>query len=179
MLLIDAAQGVSTQDAKLADIICERNRACIVVLNKWDLVRRDTNTMHAYIRDVREKLAFIDYAPVVVVSAKTGIRVRTLLDTICTISDRYQHRVATADLNRVLQHIAGVKPPPKGRTRTKFYYAAQVSSGPPVLKIFTNNPDSIPRHYVRYLERRLREEFGFDGVPIELQFAHKSKTAGG
>jgi GTPase len=175
MLLIDAAQGVSTQDAKLADIICERNRACIVVLNKWDLIEKDTRTMNEFIKNVRDKLAFLDYAPVMVVSAKTGVRVRTLLDTICLLHDRYRIRVATAELNRALQDITASKPPPKGATRTKFFYATQVSSGPPVFKIFTNNPHSIPRHYNRYLERRFREQFGFEGVPVELQFAHKSK----
>ncbi len=179
ILLLDASEGVSTQDAKLAAQICERNRGCIVVLNKWDTIQKDSKTHDVFMKKVRDELPFVDFAPVLTVSALTGLRARTILDVIVDVGKNYYERIETAVFNKALQQIVEHNPPPRGpRRTTKIYYAVQVTSAPPVFKLYTNSPKSIPQHYVRYLERKLRERFGFTGIPLNLQLAHRSNSGG-
>ena len=177
VLVIDASQGVTAQDAKLAAQIYDRYRACIVVLNKWDLLEKNTKTHDEYIAKVRSELAFIDFAPIVVVSALTGFRARKILDVIVDVWEPYMRRVATGEVNRELQAICSRNPPPGGASQpAKILYATQVAAGPPTFKLFTNNTRGFPKHYQRFLERRIRERFGFENAPICLQFTGRKKS---
>ena len=176
ILMIDACDGVTTYDARLAAQIYERSRACIVAVNKWDLIEKKDKSYEHFIRDVRAKLAFIDFAPVVALSALTGQRVRAILDMILDIGQRYSLRIATADVNRAIQEICAHHPPPGlGRQRTKIYYITQVSTAPPVFKLFTNHPRVFTTAYIKYLERSLRERFKLDCIPLCLQVSGRVK----
>jgi GTP-binding protein len=176
ILLLNAEEGVTAQDMKLASQIYDRKKACIIAVNKWDLIEKDNKSYTDFVKKVRADLSFMDFAPVIPVSALTGQRVRSILDLIISVGDTYQKRVPTSVFNKKLIEIYDKNPSPKNRrNRTRLYYGTQVKTSPPIFKIFTNNPGSFPEHYLKYLERSIREEFGFDGVPVCLQFAnHKS-----
>jgi len=176
ILMIDARDGVTTYDARLAAQIYERNRACIVAVNKWDLIEKKDKSYEHFVRDVRAKLAFIDFAPVVALSALTGQRVRNILDMILDIGQRYSLRIATPEVNRVIEEVCAHHPPPGlGNSRTKIYYATQVSTAPPVFKLFTNHPRVFTTAYTKYLERSLRERFKLDCIPLCLQVSGRVK----
>lgn len=179
-LMLDAAQGVTAQDVKLAAEIYERRRCCIVVANKWDLVAKQTKTHEAFVARVRAALPFLDFAPVMTASAATGLRVRKLFDLIEKLGDGYGRRISTSEVNRAVEQIYLQNPPPRGRTtRTRIYYATQVETEPPTFKIFTNHPDAFLPSYRRYFERALRERFGFDGIPVCLAIAQRVKKERG
>jgi len=152
-------------------------KACIIAVNKWDLIEKDNKSYENFVKKVREDLSFMDFAPIIPVSALTGQRVRSILDLIIDIGETYHKRIATSVFNKKLIEIYDRNPSPKNRrNKTRLYYGTQVKSAPPIFKIFTNNPGSFPDHYMKYLERSIKEEFGFNGVPVCLQFAnHKSE----
>jgi GTP-binding protein len=176
LLLIDAAQGVTDQDQKLAAEIYEMKRACIVVINKWDLIAKDNKTHDSYIRTMQEQLPFLDFAPALCVSALTGLRVRKVLDLLEAVEKTYEQNVSTGEFNRVLKWIVEHNPMPRYRGRNiKIYYGTQVGTAPPSFVLFTNAPKEIPEHYQRYLEREIREKFDFAGTPIQLLFKERPK----
>jgi len=176
ILMIDATQGVTTHDARLAAQIYDRSRACIVAVNKWDLLEKQDKSYEHFIKEVRAKLAFIDFAPVIALSALTGQRVRKILDMIVDIGQRYQVRISTPEVNRAIEEICGQhQPPGSGNRRTKIYYATQFANAPPVFKIFTNNPKAFTKPYLKYLERTLRERFRMDCIPLCLQVCARSQ----
>jgi len=176
ILMLDAAQGVTTQDAKLAAEIYDRKRACIILINKWDLIEKETKTHEAFVNAVRSDLSFIDFAPIVTVSAVTGLRVRKLFDLIETLGAGYSRRVATSEVNRGVQQIYDQNPPPRGPShRTRIYYSSQVATAPPTFKIFTNHTEAFQPSYLRYFERAVRERFNFEGLPIRIEIAPRSK----
>ncbi len=177
LFIVDAVQGVSSQDARLAAQIYDRNKACILVINKWDLVEKDPKTHEKFVTMLRTELAFLDFAPVITVSALTGFRVRKILDIIDEISNTYNKKIPTPQLNREIRRICEVRTPPKGLGgRTKIFYAAQIDTVPPTLKIFTNHPKSFPRHYRKYMERAIREKFELDGLPVYLKIIGKNES---
>ncbi len=177
LLIIDAVQGVTTQDAKLAEQICERRRSCVIVINKWDCLNKDTHTYKRMSDSIRDALPFLDYAPVVAVSAKTGLRVRKILDIIYELEESYGKRVSTGEVNRIIKSIYEHHPPPRGsHNKTKIYYAAQVRTRPPVFKLYTNNKKAFSPQYVRYLEREMRERCGFSGVPVCITVARRQQS---
>jgi len=177
ILLLNAEEGVTAQDSKLASQIYDRKKACIIAVNKWDLIEKDNKSYENFVKKVREDLSFMDFAPIIPVSALTGQRVRSILDLIIDIGETYHKRIATSVFNKKLIEIYDRNPSPKNRrNKTRLYYGTQVKSAPPIFKIFTNNPGSFPDHYIKYLERSIKEEFEFNGVPVCLQFAnHKSE----
>jgi GTP-binding protein len=176
ILMLDAAQGVTTQDAKLAAEIYDRKRACIILINKWDLIEKETKTHEAYVNKVRAELSFIDFAPIITVSAVTGLRVRKLFDLIEALGAGYSRRVATSEVNRGIEQIYEQNPPPRGPShRTRIYYASQVATAPPTFKIFTNHTEAFQPSYLRYFERAVRERFGFEGLPIRIEIAARAK----
>jgi len=179
ILMLDAQQGITTQDAKLAAQVYERNRACILVVNKWDLIEKSTKTFEAFKKMVYDELPFMDFAPIVVISALTGLRVRKILDVILEIGTLYHKRISTSQFNRELKTLYEKNPPPRGtRGRPKIFYGSQVVSGPPIFKLFTSNPKEIPQNYKKFLERSIRERFGFIGNPVCLQFVHRTRNKG-
>ncbi len=178
ILMLDASQGITAQDAKIASHIYERKRACVLLVNKWDIVEKDNKSHDAYIRSVFDELSFINYSPIVTVSALTGLRVRKILDNILELDTFFNKRITTASLNKGILKILNKYPPPHDtRRKVNIYFSTQVETAPPVIKIFTNNPSAIPENYKRYLERAIREHFAFNGVPVCLQFVnHLKKT---
>ena len=176
ILMLDASQGVTTQDAKLAAEIYDRKRACIILINKWDLIEKETKTHEAFVENVRAELSFIDFAPILTISAVTGLRVRKLFEVIENLGACYTRRVPTSEVNRGIEQIYNQYQPPRGPTsRTRIYYSSQVATSPPTFKIFTNHPDAFQPAYLRYFERALREHFGFDGIPIRIEIAARAK----
>lgn len=176
ILMVDATDGVTTHDARLAAQIYDRSRACIVAVNKWDLMEKQDKSYEHFIKDVRAKLAFIDFAPVIALSALTGQRVRKILDMILDIGKRYRLRIPTPEVNRAIVEICGHHAPPgSGNRRTKIYYVTQFATAPPVFKIFTNNPQAFTKPYLKYLERALRERFRLDCIPLCLQVSGRGE----
>ena len=178
LLLIDASQGVTDQDQKLAAEIYEMGRACILVINKWDLIEKDNKTHDNYMSEVYAQLPFLDFAPALCVSALTGLRVRKVLDLIEEVEGIYEQKVSTSEFNKLLKTAFARNPLPRlGRGSVKIYYGTQDGTSPPSFVLFTNAPQDVPENYKRFLEREIRERFGFAGTPIRLFFKERPKRA--
>ena len=176
LIMIDAEEGITEQDSKIAGYVHEQGKASIVVVNKWDLVGKETNTMKNFQLRVKEGLNFMMYAPSVYISAKTGQRVDTLFDMIKDVLAENTKRVSTGVLNDVINEaIAMVQPPSDKGKRLKIYYATQASIKPPTFVLFVNNAELAHYSYVRYLENQLRAKFGFEGTPIKFIIREKNK----
>jgi GTP-binding protein len=175
LLLLDAVEGVTAQDTHIAGYIVEEAKGVVILVNKWDLIDKDTKTIERYTADVRQALRFISYAPVVFVSALTGQRVAEAVDTALRVQEARCYRMSTAQLNRLVQDaVSRHSPPSKRGKRLKIYYATQVGTAPPSFSFFVNDPQSVHFSYRRYLENRLRGLFGFEGSPLRLSF-HKRR----
>lgn len=177
LVVLDAEEGVTEQDERIAGYVHEAGRGCVFVVNKWDTLEKDNSTLGVYVDKVRTGFKYLAYAPIVFVSAKTGQRIGKIMTTVDEVMGQYIHRVTTSDLNRVFSEATDAHHAPlaHGR-RVKFYFATQVATRPPSFVIFTNQPDSIHFSYERYLVNRFREAFGFDGVPIRLIFRGREKN---
>ena len=175
ILMIDASEGVTEQDVKVAGYAHEKGRACVVALNKWDLIEKDNSTAGAYVEKVRTDLKYMDYAPIIFVSALTGQRTFKVLSLVDSVVDQFRKRVTTGELNRVIEDAEKKHHPPSYQGRfVKLYYASQVGTSPPSFVIFTNCPEGIHFSYERYIENRIRDAFGFEGTPIRLFFKERS-----
>jgi GTP-binding protein len=176
LLLLDSKEGVTDQDARIGGFIHEKGKGCILVVNKWDLVEKDSQTMARYERDLREHLKYLSYAPVVFISALTGQRVRKILEVVDRISEQTKKRIPTSRVNKYFGKWIEKFPPPlyKGRS-VKLNYITEVSTAPPTFVIYTNFPDGIHFSYERYILNQMRETFGFEGVPVRLLFRKKRK----
>jgi len=176
LLLLDAVEGATAQDAHIAGYILEEAKSVVVVVNKWDLVEKDTYTMQIYTQHLFTVLRFLDYVPMLFISALTGQRVDQVLPTALRVQDARLIRVPTAELNRILQDaVARHSPPSKAGKRLKFYYATQVAVDPPTFVFFVNDPRLVHFSYERYLENQLREHYGFLGTPLRLSFRKRGK----
>jgi GTP-binding protein len=171
LLLIDAQDLVTAQDAHVAGYILEEKRSVVVLVNKWDLVDKDTHTMEAYTKEVRAALQFLDYVPVVFVSALTGQRVNKVLPLAYEVYQERQVRITTGELNRLMEEVVVRHPPPhKGNRRLKFFYATQASVEPPTFVFFVNEPELVHFSYQRYIENQIRRHYRFTGTPLKLVF---------
>jgi GTP-binding protein len=176
LLLVDALEGATAQDAHIAGYILEEAKSVVVVVNKWDLVEKDAYTMQTYIDHVYTVLRFLDYVPALFVSALTGQRVDQVLPAALRVQEERFIRIPTAELNRVLQEaVARHAPPSKAGKRLKFYYVTQATIDPPTFLFFVNDPRLVHFSYERYLENRLREHYGFLGTPLRLSFRKRGK----
>ena len=176
LMLIDAQDGVTEQDTKIAGLVHEEGKACVVVVNKWDAIEKETNTMEQYRKQVLEDLKFMDYAPVLFVSAMTGQRVHTVLDVVSQAYAQYTKRVPTGVLNDVLADAqASLQPPATNGRRLKIYYGTQQHVAPPTFILFVNDEELMHFAYQRYLENFLRKTFDFTGTPIRLVLRAKHK----
>lgn len=176
LLLVDAEEGVTAQDAHIGGMLAESNAGIIILVNKWDLVEKDTHTMHEFEAQVRHDLNFIPYAPILFISAQTGQRVNRILDLALEVNESRYHRVSTAALNKFMRDVTTQHPPPsKTGVRVKFFYATQASTAPPTFVFFVNKPDWVHFGYQRYLENQLREAFPLQGTPIRLLFRARSE----
>ncbi|MGA2330157.1 MAG: ribosome biogenesis GTPase Der [Syntrophales bacterium] len=178
LLVIDAEEGMTEQDAKIAGLTVEKGVACIIVVNKWDVIDKDNSTVGNYVRDIKETTKFMDYAPIVFVSALTGQRVSKIFDVIETLLIQYTKRVSTAEINRLVREILASNPPARHQNRANsFSYVTQVSSAPPTFVFFVREPRAIHFSYRRFLTNRIREAFGFDQSPIRVIFRKKNRSA--
>ena len=169
LILIDATEGVTEQDTKVAGMAHEAGKASIIVVNKWDLIEKDGKTMDAMRKDVRNALAFMPYAPILFISAKTGQRVSKLFDLIVRADAQTAARISTGMLNDVLADAQSrVQPPTDKGRRLKIYYMTQVAARPPHFVAFCNDAKLFHFSYRRYLENRIRDTFGLEGTPVIL-----------
>ncbi len=170
LLVIDALDGVTEQDQKLAGRIADEGRACVIVVNKWDAVEKDSHTIYDYERLVRDRLHFTDWAEMIFVSAMTGQRVEKILERVKLAAEQHSRRVTTAVINEVLEDATRWHSPPTTRQgrQGKIYYGTQVSSKPPSIALFVNDPALFNENYRRYVDRQFRESLGFQGTPIRF-----------
>ena len=169
VVVIDATEGVTEQDAKIAGIAHERGKGVILAVNKWDAIEKDDKTIYEHTNRIREVLSFMPYAEMIFISAETGQRLPRLFETIEMVMENQNLRVATGVLNEIISEAIMMQQPPsdKGK-RLKIYYATQVAVGPPTFVIFVNNKDLMHFSYVRYLENKIREAFGFRGTSLKF-----------
>lgn len=169
VLVIDASEGVTEQDAKIAGIAHERGKGMIVAVNKWDMVEKDDKTIYRFSEDIRDVLSFMPYAELIFISAKTGQRLPKLFETIDAVIENHSLRIATGVLNEIVSEAVAMQQPPsdKGK-RLKIYYVTQVSVKPPTFVIFVNDKELMHFSYTRYLENRIRDTFGFRGTPLKF-----------
>jgi len=178
LLLIDAAEGVTEQDKKIGGIAHEEGKGVIIVLNKWDLLEeKKSGTLSEYTRKVREEMKFLDYAPVISISALTRQRVGKIYELIDEVVEQGRKRISTHQLNKVLEDSVGLHPPGmhKGR-RIKFYYITQGDTAPPTFIVFVNRPEGVHFSYLRYLENKLRDKFEFTGNPVRIFLKKRQRS---
>lgn len=169
VLVIDATEGITEQDAKIAGIAHERGKGMIIAVNKWDLVEKDDKTIYKFTNKIREVLAYMSYAELVFISAKTGQRFPKIFDMLDAVIENHAMRVQTGVLNEILTEAVAMKQPPsdKGK-RLKLYYMTQVSVKPPTFVVFINDKQLMHFSYTRYIENQIRNTFGFRGTPIHI-----------
>ena len=169
VLLIDAVEGVTEQDAKIAGIAHERGKAVIIAVNKWDAVEKNDKTIYQVTERIRNTLSYMPYAEILFISALTGQRLNKLYETIDMVSENHAMRVATGVLNEIMAEAVAMQQPPadKGK-RLKLYYITQVSVKPPTFVIFVNDKELMHFSYTRYIENQIRETFGFKGTPLRF-----------
>ena len=176
LLLLDSKEGVTDQDAHIGGFIHEKGKGCILLMNKWDLVIKDSQTMVEYQKRVYGDLKYLSYAPILFISALKGQRVPKVLEMVDEVVEQTRKRISTSPLNKYFGGWVEHFPPPLYRNRNiKLNYITQVSTGPPTFVISTNYPEGIHFSYERYLINQMRERFGFEGVPIRLLFRKKGK----
>ena len=174
LILIDANEGVTEQDTKVAGLAHEAGKACIIVVNKWDMVEKDTNTMQKMTDDIRRDLSYMTYAPVLFISALTGQRVDKLFEMVNAVSNQNSMRITTGMLNNILEDAtARVQPPTDKGRRLKIYYMTQVGVKPPHFVIFCNDARLFHFSYQRYLENQIRAVFGLTGTPVKITIRQK------
>ncbi len=169
VMVIDASEGVTEQDAKIAGIAHERGKAVVIAVNKWDAVEKDDKTIYRFTEKVRDTLAYMPYAEMLFISAKTGQRLPKLFETIDMVSENHAMRVSTGVLNEIMSEAVAMQQPPsdKGK-RLRLYYITQVSVKPPTFVIFVNDKELMHFSYTRYIENQIRETFGFKGTPLRF-----------
>jgi len=174
VLLIDAVEGVTEQDAKIAGIAHERGKGMIVAVNKWDAIEKNDKTIYKFTADIREKLSFMPYAELIFISALTGQRIHKLFEIIDAVVENHAMRIGTGVLNEILSEAVAMKQPPsdKGK-RLRLYYITQVSVKPPTFVIFVNDKQLTHFSYTRYIENRIRESFGFRGTPVRFIYRER------
>lgn len=169
VIMIDATEGFTEQDSKVAGIALEQGKACIIAVNKWDAVDKDGNTMNAFRKKLMNDFSFMSYAPIMFISAKTGQRLDRLFEMISFVHSQNSMRISTGKLNEVLADAtARVQPPTDKGKRLKIYYMTQISTRPPTFVFFVNNAQLFHFSYQRFLENQIREVFGLDGTPVRF-----------
>jgi GTPase len=169
LVVIDGEEGIIEQDKKIAGYAHDAGRAVVIVVNKWDAVEKDEKTMNKWEQNIRDHFQFLDYAPIIFLSAKTKKRIHTLLPVINTASENHAMRVQSSVLNEVVMDAVAMNPTPTDNgKRLRIYYATQVAVKPPTFVVFVNDPELMHFSYERFLENRIRDAFGFEGTPIRI-----------
>ncbi len=176
LMVIDAVDGVTEQDKKIVGYAHEAGKGIVLVVNKWDLYEKDNTSTLRYTENLRKEIVFLQYAPVVYVSAMTKQRIHRLPEVISYVAEQNAMRIATSVLNQVIEDACAINPPPsdKGK-RLKIFYVTQVKTKPPTFVVFVNEPEIMHFSYQRYLENKLREAFGFEGTPINMIIRGKNE----
>ncbi|MCX7982554.1 MAG: ribosome biogenesis GTPase Der [Syntrophales bacterium] len=176
LVIIDAVEGITEQDVKIAGLAHEEGKACIMVVNKWDAISKDNSTVGRYVESIRNKAKFLDFAPIIFVSALSGQRVSKIFPLVEHVFTEYCRRIPTAEVNRVCREIIEQHPPPRINSRENaITFMTQVGIKPPTFVFFVRKPEDIHFSYERFLENRLREAFGFSSVPVKILFRKKSR----
>jgi GTP-binding protein len=175
LLVLDAIDSVTEQDQKLAGRITDEGRACVIVVNKWDAVEKDSHTIYDYEKQIESRLHFTEWAQSIFISAKTGQRVDKIFELINTAAEQHKRRVTTSVINEVLEEAVGWHNPPTTRQgrQGKIYYGTQVSTAPPTIALFVNDPALLNDNYRRYIEGQFRKSLGFTGTPLRLLWRGK------
>jgi GTP-binding protein len=178
VLVIDASEGVTEQDAKIAGIAHDRGKGMVIAVNKWDLVEKNNKTVKEYTSDIKEILSFMTYAEIIFISAETGQRMHKLFETIEVVIQNQNMRISTGVLNEILMEATSLQQPPsdKGK-RLKLYYITQVSIKPPTFVIFVNDKELMHYSYTRYIENRIRDAFGFSGTSLKFIIRERKENA--
>ena len=176
LIVIDAEQGITEQDTKVAGMAHDEGKGCIFIVNKWDLIEKDNKTLGNYTKSIKEKFPFMMYAPVLFVSAKTNQRMNKILEMVEYVASEHAKRVSTSALNDVIGEAVMLNQPPsdKGK-RLKIYYGAQTDVKPPKITLFINDKELTHFSYQRYLENKIRENFGFEGTPVRFEYRQKKQ----
>ena len=175
LMMVDAEEGITDQDTKIAGEAHEAGKGVIIVVNKWDIIEKETGTLEKYKKEVYDKLKYLSYAPIVFISAKTGQRVNKLFGMINNVAEQNSMRISTSVLNQVINEaIAIVQPPTDKGKRLKILYGTQASTKPPTFVIFVNNKDLFHFSYERYLVNQIRKEFGLEGTPVRIIVREKA-----
>ena len=169
ILMIDAVEGITEQDAKIAGIAHEKGKGVIIAVNKWDAIEKNDKTIYKYREKIRNTLSYMPYAELVFISAKTGLRLQRLFETIDAVVENQTLRIQTGVLNEILTEAMAMQQPPSDRgKRLKIFYMTQVAVRPPTFVIFVNDKELMHFSYTRYLENRIRDAFGFGGTPLKF-----------
>ncbi len=176
ILMIDASEGITEQDEKIAGYAHESGKGIVIAVNKWDAIEKDDKTMSAFTKKIRTQLAFISYAPIVFISVKNNLRIDKLIDTVVYVSNQCALRISTGVLNEIISQAIMMQQPPIDRGKAlKIYYATQVAVRPPQFVFFVNDINIVHFSYERYLENQIRAHFGFEGTPIKISYRPKSE----
>lgn len=176
LLLIDAAEGITSQDTHIAGMLVEEMASVVVLVNKWDVVEKDAYTINTYVDEIRSSLNFLPYVPLIFISAKTGQRVNKILTAVTEVNEARYQRISTGQMNRLVRDAVGRHAPPQqGGIRVKFFYTTQAGIDPPTFIFFVSKPEWVHFSYRRYLENRIREQYPFPGTPIRLVFRARSE----
>ncbi|MDK2800672.1 MAG: GTPase [Clostridiales bacterium] len=176
LIMIDASEGVTEQDTKIAGFAHEQGKASIIVINKWDLIEKDDKTMHLFRQEVMNKLSFMTYAPIAFISAKTGQRIGKLFELIKYVADQHSMRISTGMLNDIINEaVVKVQPPSDKGKRLKILYVTQASVKPPTFVIFVNDKELMHFSYQRYIENQIRSAFGLEGTPLRFIIRERSR----
>ena len=175
ILVIDATEGLHNQDLKIAALAWETGRGLIIVVNKWDIAEKETNSAHKFQKECEEKAPFFKFVPFIFLSALTGQRVAKVLSVILDVEEERKKRITTSQVNTTLEALVARRQPPQAAGREiKLNYATQVETAPPTIAVFGNNPDLVQEHYIRYLHNGFREAWGFTGSPLRVVMRRKS-----
>jgi len=167
---------VTEQDSKIAGYIDEQGKPAVIIVNKWDAVEKETGTMNEYIADIRKELKFMEYAPIMFISALTGQRTGNVIDMVRKVYEQASRRITTGLLNDILTDAqAALQPPTTSGRRLKIYYATQQGTNPPTFVFFINDETLMHFSYERYLENQFRKAFGFEGTPLRFIMRERSK----
>jgi GTP-binding protein len=174
LVLIDAEKGFSKQDKSIVDFVIDKGKGLIFIVNKWDLVEKETQTMKNFEDEIRYQFKALDHYSLLFISALTKQRIHRVLETAWTVFERSQNMISTKKLNEALDRIIAKNPPPAEQGKVvRIKYATQVSRNPAVIALYVNHPKLVKTSYKRYLENRIRDQFDFHGIPVKLSFRKK------
>jgi GTP-binding protein len=178
IVLVDGTEPIHVQDLKVAEQAWEAGAGLILAVNKWDLVEKDTMTAPNLEKEIRARAPFLQWVPILFLSALTGQRVRKTLDLVLAVQAQRLRRVDTHEVNEAIKEIVGRQPPPHSRGRAvRIRYGTQVTVAPPTFVLFSNLPKEVPEHYIRYIHNGFRERWGFAGVPIRIRIRYSTKES--